>query len=136
MAVNQRFPNESRVRIEQLRRAIDERGQVFEPLDADGLAAQRNVHVVLTHPGHIRGNHVHASGSEVTVVAGPARVRYREGAEVKTIDVPAAEVWRFSFPPGVAHAFQNTGDAPMVIVSFNTQTHDPDRPDTAREVLL
>ena len=124
------------VTVEKLRRAIDVRGQVFEPLDALGLSSQRNVHVVTTLPGHIRGNHYHHEGSEVTAVMGPARVRYREGTQVTTLDIPPAEVWRFVFPPLVPHAFQNTGDDVMVIVSFNSMSHDPQRPDTQREVLL
>lgn len=125
-----------RVTIEKLRRAVDARGQVFEPLDAAGLAGQRNVHVVVTHPGHIRGNHFHTRGSEVTAVAGPARVRYREEGRLIDLDIPADEVWRLTFPPGVVHAFQNTGEAPLVIVSFNTVEHDPASPDTTREVIL
>ena len=41
----------------------------------------------------------------VSAVVGPALVRYREGATIHDADVPAGEVWRFRFPPGVAHAF-------------------------------
>ena len=122
--------------VEQLRRAVDARGQVFEPLDALGLSAQRNVHVVTTAPQQIRGNHFHHSATEVTAVVGPARVRYRQGFDVTTIDVPADEVWRFVFPPHVTHAFQNTGPGVMLIVSFNTETHDPQHPDTTRDVIL
>lgn len=122
--------------VEKLRRAIDARGQVFEPLDALELGAQRNVHVVLTAPGHIRGNHFHHTGIEISAVVGPARVRYREGDQLTTLDVPDAEVWRFVFPPGVPHAFQNTGPAPMLIVSFNTVAHDPEHPDTMRDRIL
>jgi dTDP-4-dehydrorhamnose 3,5-epimerase-like enzyme len=125
-----------KVMIEQLRRVVDARGQVFEPLDALGLNAQRNVHVVTTSPEQIRGNHFHHNGTEVSAVVGPARVRYRVGEETTTVDVPADEVWRFVFPPRVTHAFQNTGTEPMLIVSFNTETHDPLRPDTTRDVIL
>lgn len=124
------------VMIDKLRRALDTRGQVFEPLDELGLRDQRNVHVVLTAPGYIRGNHFHHAGTEVSAVVGPARVRYREQGEVTTVDVPADEAWRFVFPPGVVHAFQNTGTAPMIIVSFNTLAHDPENADTVREVIL
>jgi dTDP-4-dehydrorhamnose 3,5-epimerase-like enzyme len=138
--------------VEQLRRAVDTRGQVFEPLDALGLSAQRNVHVVTTRPQQIRGNHFHHNGTEVTAVVGPARVRYRrpevtavvgparvryrQDAEIITVDVPADEVWRFVFPPRVTHAFQNTGAGSMLVVSFNTETHDPQNPDTTRDVIL
>jgi UDP-2-acetamido-2,6-beta-L-arabino-hexul-4-ose reductase len=124
------------VTIDKLRRAVDARGQVFEPLDALGLRDQRNVHVVLTEPDQIRGNHFHHVGTEVSTVLGPARVRYRDNGQVTTLDVPADEVWRFVFPPGVVHAFQNTGSAPMIIVSFNTLAHDPQHPDTERDVIL
>lgn len=129
-------PLMSKVIVESLRRAEDVRGQVFEPLDAAGLAQQRNVHVVTTLPGHIRGNHFHLKGTEVTVVVGPLRVRYREADEEITVDVPSGEVWRFVFPPRVPHAFQNTGDGVALIVSFNSEVHDPQHPDTQREVLL
>lgn len=127
---------EQKVTIEQLRRAADARGQVFEPLEAPGLSTQRNVHVVTTQPQQIRGNHYHRTGTEVTAVIGPARVRYREGSDLMTVDVPADEAWRFVFPPGVTHAFQNTGAGVMLIVSFNTETHDPQNPDTTRDVIL
>lgn len=124
------------VTIDKLQRALDQRGQVFEPLDMHGLREQRNVHVVLTQPGHIRGNHFHHVGSEVSAVVGPALVRYREGSQMSTVEVPADEVWRFVFPPRVVHAFQNIGTAPMLIVSFNTMPHDPQNADVSREVIL
>jgi dTDP-4-dehydrorhamnose 3,5-epimerase-like enzyme len=125
-----------KVTVEKLRIAVDARGDVFEPLDAEGLSAQRNVHVVWTEPGHIRGNHFHVQGHEVSTVRGPALVRYREESQLTELNVPAGEVWRFSFPPGVVHAFKNTGTAPLIIVSFNSMTHDPANPDTQREVIL
>ena len=128
-------PN-SRVLVEKLRQASDARGLVFEPLDAVGLAQQRNVHVVLTLPGHIRGNHAHRVGTEVTAILGPAKVTYRENETVTAIEVPANETWRFVFPPGITHAFENTGTEPMIIVSFNSVPHDPDNPDTYRDPLV
>lgn len=91
-----------------LRQSRDARGVVFEPLDAAALAAQRNVHVVLSVPG----------------------------TRIETIDVPAGAAWRFEFPPGVAHAFENTGRETQVLVAFATQPHDPANPDTFRDTLL
>ncbi|HEY6645297.1 hypothetical protein [Povalibacter sp.] len=125
----------SGVLIERLRCAADARGEVFEPLDAAGLAPQRNVHVVFTGPQPIRGNHFHRLGTEVSTVVGP-HVRYRENYRVSDLTIPVGEVWRFTFPPGVVHAFRNTGDAPMLIVSFNTVVHEPSQSDTVREVIL
>jgi quercetin dioxygenase-like cupin family protein len=71
--------------------------------------AHTHVHTVISQPGAIRGNHRH---------------------------VPAGEAWRFAFPPGTAHAFKNTGSGPMLLVSFNTEAHDPARADAEREELI
>lgn len=124
------------VTITALRVPGDARGIVFEPAGPDDLLGQKNVHVTLTNPGCIRGNHLHRQGSEITVVLGPALARYRDGDEVRDFHVPAGEAFRFDIPPGIAHAFQNTGDAPMVLVGFNTREHDPNSPDVERDVLI
>ena len=125
-----------RVQIDVLTGHRDPRGLVFEPLAAAQIAGYRNVHVVLSEPGAIRGNHRHKVGSEVTSVIGPMLVRVREDGVVREYDIPAGEVWRFAFPPGVAHAFKNTGSATSVLASFNTQEHDPANGDVEREVLF
>ena len=125
----------SKVVIEVLRVAQDVRGYVFEPLGS-GFGEFRNVHVVYTVPGVVRGNHYHVLGTEVCSVTGPTLVRYREGGETADVQVPAGQVWRFTFPPGVAHAFRSEGSEPSVMAAFNTEVHDPDHPDAVREVLL
>lgn len=109
---------------------------MFEPLAAGAFAEQRNVHVVLTEPGATRGNHRHLRGTEILTVTGPALVRTREDGEVVDTEVPAGEAYRFTIPPGVAHAVRNTGTAPIVLVSFNTEAHDPENPDVVRDVLI
>jgi dTDP-4-dehydrorhamnose 3,5-epimerase-like enzyme len=124
------------VAIHKLKVHADARGAVFEPLEPSLLAGWRNVHAVISEPGAIRGNHRHLRGTEVTAVLGPALVRYRTGEQIEQQYVPAGEAWRFVFPPGIAHAFQNTGARPMVLVSFNTQEHDSARPDAEREELI
>ena len=124
------------VTIERIPVHGDARGCVFEPLGAEGLPAQRNVHVVVTEPGAVRGNHAHPRGTEVMVVRGPMLVRTRDGDEVIDILVPPGEVYRFTIPAGVAHAVQNTGDAPSLLVSFVDVPHDPDHPNVVHEQLL
>jgi UDP-2-acetamido-2,6-beta-L-arabino-hexul-4-ose reductase len=123
-----------------LHQSRDARGVVFEPLDAAALAMQRNVHVVLSAPGAVRGNHYHRAQHEVTVVVGPARVAWRVAASatapIETVDVPAGAAWRFEFPPGITHAFENTGRETQVLVAFASQPHDPANPDTFRDPLL
>ncbi len=114
----------------------DARGLVFEPLGPSGFPDQRNAHAVLTEPGAIRGNHYHERGAEVMVVLGPALVRFRETGELRDVEVPENQAYRFVIPPGLPHAIKNTGTAPMLIVSFNTEVHDPARPDVVRAPLI
>jgi dTDP-4-dehydrorhamnose 3,5-epimerase-like enzyme len=124
------------VEIRPLKVHADARGAVFEPLEPELLSGWRNVHTVVTEPGAIRGNHRHLRGTEITTVLGPALVRYRRDGRIENVDVPAGQAWRFLFPPGIAHAFKNTGDRPFVLVSFNTEEHDPARPDFERDELI
>ena len=126
----------SRVSIEQLELHCDARGLVLEPLGPEALPAQRNVHLVLTEPGCIRGNHFHPRGTEVAVVLGPALVRLREEGEVRDIHIAEGQAYRLTIPPGVAHAFQNTGTRPTVLVAFNTVALDRSNPDVVRDVLI
>jgi len=139
----------SRVEIVKLKVHADARGAVFEPLEPELLAGWQNVHAVISEPGAVRGNHAHRRGTEISAVVGPTLVRYRESAAaagatggaasdgaVREVLVPAGEVWRFRFPPGVAHAFKNTGPGPVLLVSFNTMRHDPAAPDVERVELI
>jgi dTDP-4-dehydrorhamnose 3,5-epimerase-like enzyme len=125
-----------KVRIESVKTHRDARGSLFEPLNAAELGAQRNVHVVLTQPNEVRGNHRHASAVEMTTVVGPCLVRLEEAGSIRDVEVPPGETWRFTIPPGVAHAYRNTGSEPMVLISFSTQVHDPNASDTTREQIL
>ncbi len=122
--------------IEQLRCHQDSRGSLFEPLNDTELADQKNVHVVLTQPKGVRGNHYHQTAVEVSSVVGPCRVRLKESGAIRDIEIPAGEIWRLTIPPRVVHAYENTGDAVMVLVSFSTQLHDPTGLDTIREQIL
>ena len=56
------------VKIDRLTVHEDARGLVFEPLAPDLIAAQRNVHVVISGPGVVRGNHQHLKGTEIIAV--------------------------------------------------------------------
>jgi dTDP-4-dehydrorhamnose 3,5-epimerase-like enzyme len=116
--------------------STDARGLVLEPLRAEEFPAQRNAHLVLTAPGCVRGNHYHERGTEISVVLGPALVRVRAGGATRDYDLSAGEAYRFSFPPRVPHAMKNTGETLMVIISFNTEVHDPAAPDVVREILI
>lgn len=120
-------------RLEQHR---DERGVAYEPIDAASLPAQRNAHVVITRPGHVRGNHLHRETTEILTVRGPALVRYREQGTDRDVAIERDVVMTFRFPPGVAHAVLNTGSEPGVIVAFQDRHHEPRNPDTEPIVLI
>ena len=126
----------ARAIVEPITFPTDARGLVLEPLRPDEFAAQRNAHLVVTGRGQVRGNHFHRQGTEVAVVLGPALVRLRDADGLRDHTVEAGRALRFTFPPGVAHAMLNTGDSPMLILSFNTEAHDPSLPDVVRAVLI
>jgi dTDP-4-dehydrorhamnose 3,5-epimerase-like enzyme len=119
-------PNATRVLVQSVKTHRDARGSLFEPLTDAELTDQKNVHVVLTQPNEVCGNHVHRTATETTSVVGPCLIRLKE----------AGAIWRLTIPPGVVHAFRNTGDAMMVLVSFSTNLHDPAGSDTVREQIL
>jgi dTDP-4-dehydrorhamnose 3,5-epimerase-like enzyme len=129
-------PNAERVIVQSVKTHRDARGSVFEPLNDAELAGQKNVHVVLTQPNEVRGNHVHQTAVETTSVVGPCLVRLNEAGHIRDLEVPAGETWRLTIPPGVVHAFRNTGEGVMVLVSFSTNLHDPTGSDTARDQIL
>ena len=104
-----------RTLIESVKTHRDARGALFEPLSGAELASQKNVHVVLTQPNEVRGNHVHLTAVETTSVVGPCLVRLKETDVIRDVEVPAGETWRFTIPPGVVHAYRNTGDAVMIL---------------------
>jgi dTDP-4-dehydrorhamnose 3,5-epimerase-like enzyme len=124
------------VRIEALQAFTDARGSLFEPLDEPGLAAQKNVHVVLTAPGEVRGNHAHHHSIETTAVVGPCLVRLKGPQGLRDVEVPDGAVWRFTIPPGIAHAYRNSGNQIMTMVSFSRHLHQPGEGDTLRELIL
>ena len=128
--------SDSRTIIEPVKTHQDHRGALFEPVDAGQIAGARNVHVVLTEPGFVRGNHRHLVGTEISVVRGPAQVRLKEGGVVRDVEVPAGETWRFTIPAGVAHAYRNPGPGTMLLIGFNSELHDPGKPDAVRDEIL
>jgi hypothetical protein len=52
------------------------------------------------------------------------------------VEVPAGAAWRFTFAPGVPHAFKNIGRAAFILASFNTEEHNQTAPDAERDVLI
>ena len=124
------------VQVEKVEFCSDSRGWVIEPISEERLSTQRNVHVVLTEPGGIRGNHYHERSTEVFVVMGPGLVRIREAGGIRDVRVPEGEAFRFMIPPGTPHAIHNPGTRPMLLMAFNSLPHDRAHPDTKPDVLI
>jgi UDP-2-acetamido-2,6-beta-L-arabino-hexul-4-ose reductase len=122
--------------MEEIPFPTDARGLVFEPLDGARLGQQQNVHVALTLPGAIRGNHFHQHSTEIAVVLGPGLVRLREGRTAREVPIPEGRAFRFTLPPGVSHAFKATGPTPMLIVAFSTAVFDAMNPDRTEDMLF
>src|SRR5680860_267139 len=95
-----------RVNIERLAVHSDPRGIVFDPLPGDDLGAQRNVHMVLTEPAAVRGNHYHTRGTEVLAGAGPLLIRLRDGDERMELKVNDGEAIRLTIPAGAGQDFR------------------------------
>jgi dTDP-4-dehydrorhamnose 3,5-epimerase-like enzyme len=125
-----------RTKVTALTAHRDARGLLFEPLDDRELGAKKNVHVVLTEPNGVRANHVHDDATETTTVVGPCLARFKEAGSSYDVEVPAGEVYRFVIPPGVIHAFRNTGHGVMMMVSFSSALHDPSGRNSRREELI
>ena len=121
---------------EPLTPSRDARGFVVEPLTLAQLTAQKNCHVVWTVVGAVRGNHHHVRGTEVTLVLGPALVRFRDAGGLRDIRIAPGSAYRFTFPPNVAHAYGAIGPEPMLLVGFNTEIHDPQHPDAVADPVL
>jgi dTDP-4-dehydrorhamnose 3,5-epimerase-like enzyme len=124
------------VKKEPVNRFSDARGFVFEPIAGELLAKQKNTHVVVSRPGAVRGNHYHLRGTETLVACGPALVRIRKEKDVEEFSIPASTTCRLIIRPGFSHAIQNTGGIDNLLVAFNTEPHDSDKPDLVQDVLI
>jgi UDP-2-acetamido-2,6-beta-L-arabino-hexul-4-ose reductase len=124
------------VRIDRLMTSLDPRGIVFEPIGNDDIKCQKNIHVVISEPGAVRGNHYHLRGTETVVVVGPALIVYQENDVRHSVEVPPGQVYKFVIPPKVVHAIKNTGDKSNILVAFNTVGHDPRKPDHVKAVVI
>ena len=98
------------------------------------LPRQRNVHLVVTEPGHVRGNHYHEARQRGDRGVRPGPVPIPGGGRGPRLRDPRRPGVSLPIPPGIPHAFRNTGTAPQVLIGFNTEPHDPARPDVVRVV--
>lgn len=85
------------------------------------------VYLIYTSKGRVRGNHYHKTTLEYfTVVSGTALISLRNiGMEAQEeLIITAEDNVVLKVPPGVAHAFKNQGEEPLVILAVSTREYD------------
>jgi dTDP-4-dehydrorhamnose 3,5-epimerase len=113
----------------------DARGSLKKVFQQNRLEGDyvREVYLLYTRRGGVRGNHYHRVTLEYfTVVSGRARVFLQDlpGGPVRQYTVDGADNQVIKVPPGVAHAFRNDGEEPLVLLALSTREYDPKDPDT------
>ena len=125
-----------KVKIDRLKVHPDLRGFVFEPIDNDKINSQKNIHVVISEPGAVRGNHYHLRGTETLAVVGPALIRLKKNEELQDFEVPSGQAYKFIIPPKITHAIKNIGNISNILVAFSTVEHNSQKPDHVKEIIL
>jgi dTDP-4-dehydrorhamnose 3,5-epimerase len=113
----------------------DSRGSLKKILMQSQLKAGHieEVYLIYTGKGSVRGNHYHKFTLEYfTVVSGRAVIVLKDlstGA-VQELRISAHDNKIIMVPPGVAHAFKNEREEPLVILAVSTREYDKEDPDT------
>jgi oxalate decarboxylase/phosphoglucose isomerase-like protein (cupin superfamily) len=120
----------------------DERGDSYSlPQEAiDFVGRVEEIHVATIVPGAIRGNHFHADKKEATVLvfSDGCRLAWKplNAGEPQQTDFDGKDAIVFKVLPNVIHAIKNTGNRPMILISFSNGRNDPQNPDTFRHTIL
>ena len=116
--------------IRTLEQYHDERGWLTELFRSDELPAELQPemgYISATKPGVVRGPHEHREQSDLFCFLGTSSFRLycwdnREGAdnyrERYLTDIEAGKIVAVIIPPGVVHAYKNTGSQDGLIVNF------------------
>ena len=77
-----------------------------------------SLHLVMSLPGMVRGNHIHPeTGEWICVFGGPARFFWEDEGQVRSRDLDD-ETTLIHIPAGVGHALRNNGDKPNFLIAF------------------
>jgi oxalate decarboxylase/phosphoglucose isomerase-like protein (cupin superfamily) len=114
----------------------DERGWAAFPWDhLPGLAAldPDSLHVVMTEPGRVRGDHLHpAAGEWLYVFAGEADFFWADNEGGRHSRLLSGHQTLVYIPPGLPHALIARGEGPMWLVAVRErpayQTAEHTRP--------
>jgi dTDP-4-dehydrorhamnose 3,5-epimerase-like enzyme len=125
-----------KIKKEKIEIKQDKRGIVFNPIQQEELVAQKNIHIVITLPGHIRGNHYHKKGTEKLIVYGSALIRIKDKGKIKDMIISQGQPTRITIPPGISHAIKNNGNKPQLLIAFHNKTYNPRFTDTFPDILI
>ncbi len=113
----------------------DSRGSLKKILMHSQLEAGsiEEVYLIYTCKGGVRGNHYHKITLEYfTVVSGRATIVLKNLATdlLQKLKVSAGDNKVIKVPPGVAHAFKNETEHPLIILAVSTREYNKLDPDT------
>ena len=100
----------------------DRRGWAFFPFqagpDVRPPCETESLHLVMSEPGAIRGNHFHDHSAEwFCVFGGQGELYYEEDGLVQTARLDRDDLVIY-IPPGVPHAVKNIGSTPLFLLAF------------------
>jgi dTDP-4-dehydrorhamnose 3,5-epimerase-like enzyme len=119
---------------------VDPRGRLFEILRFldDGIKGEGQLYTFSVNPGARRGDHYHHFKQEwFTCVHGKVTVLLddRQG-RTAVVEMDADRPSIAYAGPGTIHALINQTSDVAVIVSYGSEQHHPDAPDTYRDVAV
>jgi len=96
----------------------------------------KGMHVVSIYPGQVRGNHYHAHTNEyLFIFTGRGMFYWEEEGALKERELNGEPVL-VVIPPGIRHAFRNTGDIPVYLLAVRDGEFDYGNPDIVRVPLV
>ncbi len=127
--------------ITELKAYRDARGWNTHPLNENVLRSGgfSNIHLVSIEPGSIRGNHVHIKQTErVMIFGGRCLFIAKDAPDSEPMERTFTEedLFLITIPPGLPHAFKNTGEKTMFLLCASDVPFDPANPDTERIELI
>jgi UDP-2-acetamido-2,6-beta-L-arabino-hexul-4-ose reductase len=104
----------------------DPRGWAFFPFQAGPdirpPCDTESLHLVMSQPGAVRGNHYHEHSAEwFCVFGGRAELYYEENGVVRTEPLDRDDLVVY-IPPGVPHTIKNIGSTPVYLLAFREKT--------------
>ncbi|MBN2168434.1 MAG: cupin domain-containing protein [Actinobacteria bacterium] len=131
-----------KVEIIQLNSDSDERGWVLRPFDDSVLETGRitNIHIVSIKPGSVRGNHFHRFQNEyVWVMTGTVELtalNNETGKKEAMIIEGETDGVMVKVPPGMTHAFKNTGDTNAYLFCASDKIKETEGRDSVRNEIV